>query len=86
MTEANKESWKRKGEKEDLRMEDLLAVCVLEEAAGFAIEETLEATALVDFLFPIMTDVGCNLCWPFERISRRRRGHARYLSFFPEVY
>ena len=58
MTEANKESWKRKGEKEDLRMEDLLAVCVLEEAAGFATEETLEATALVDFFFPIMMDVG----------------------------
>ena len=76
MTEANKESWKRKGEKEDLRMEDLLAVCVMEEAAGFAIEETLEATALVDFLFPIMIDVGCNLCWPFERISGRRRDHA----------
>ena len=75
MTEANKESWKRKGEKEDLRMEDLLAVCV-EEAAGFATEETLKATALLDFLFPIMVDVGCSFCWPFERISRSRRGHA----------
>ena len=66
MTEANNESWKRKGEKEDLRMEDWLAVCVLEEAAGFAIEEKLEVTALVDFLFPIMIDVGCKFCWPSE--------------------
>ena len=65
MTEANKESWKRKGEKEDLRMEDLLAVCVLEEAAGFATEETLEATALVDFLFPIMMDVGFKIVLAF---------------------
>ena len=43
-------------------MEDLLAVCVLEDAAGFAREETLEATALGAFLFPITMDVDCRCC------------------------
>lgn len=38
-------------------MEDLLAVRVLEDAAGFATEETLEATALGGFLFPILMKV-----------------------------
>ena len=35
-------------------MEELLAVRVLEDVAGFATEETLEATALEVFLFPIL--------------------------------
>lgn len=39
-------------------MEDLLAVCVIEDAAGFATEETLEATALGTFLFPMIIDIG----------------------------
>lgn len=43
-------------------MEDLLAVCVLEDAAGFAREETLEATALDAFLFPIMMEVNSRSC------------------------
>ena len=38
-------------------MEDLLAVRVLEDAAGFATDETLEATALEVFLFPISVEV-----------------------------
>lgn len=38
-------------------MEDLLAVCVLEDAAGFAREETLEATCLGVFLFPILVEM-----------------------------
>lgn len=38
-------------------MEDLLAVRVLEAAAGFATEEMLEATALEVFLFPILLEV-----------------------------
>lgn len=37
-------------------MEDLLAVCVLEDAAGFAREETLEATCFGGFLFPILVE------------------------------
>ena len=35
---------------------------MLEDAAGFATEETLEATALGAFLFPIMMDVNCRYC------------------------
>ena len=35
-------------------MEDLLAVCVLEDAAGFDLEEMMEVTLLVDFLFPMV--------------------------------
>lgn len=57
MTEANKYSWKCEGEKDERRMEDVLAVCALEDAAGFATEETLEATALGAFLCPIMMDI-----------------------------
>ena len=40
-------------------MEDLLAIRVLEDAAGFAREETLDATALGGFLFPILIVVDC---------------------------
>lgn len=58
MTEANKESWRCEGENEDRRMEDLLAVCVFEDAAGFATEETLEDIALGAFLFPIIVEDG----------------------------
>lgn len=43
-------------------MEDLLAVRVLEDAAGFATEETFEAAALGAFLFPIVIDVDCRNC------------------------
>ena len=42
-------------------MEDLLAVRVLEDAAGFATEEILEATALAVFLFPILVEVEIRL-------------------------
>ena len=51
MTEANKESWKWEGQKEDRRMEDSLAVRVFDVVAGLATEEMLEATALETFLF-----------------------------------
>ena len=37
-------------------MEDLSAVRVLADAAGFATEETLEATGLGVFLFPILVE------------------------------
>ena len=48
-------------------MEDLLGVRVLEDAAGFATEETLEATALEVFLFPIlMEDTFQMLCCPLS--------------------
>ena len=40
-------------------MEDLLAIRVLEDAAGFAREETLDATVLEDFLFPILITIDC---------------------------
>ena len=43
-------------------MEDLLAVCVLEDAAGFATEETWEATALGALLLPITVDSYCRYC------------------------
>lgn len=43
-------------------MEDLLAVRVLEDAAGFATEEIFEATALGAFLFPIMIDIESRKC------------------------
>ena len=36
-------------------MEELLGVRVLEDAVGFATEETFEATALGVFLFPIFS-------------------------------
>ena len=57
MTDANKESWKWEGQKDERRMEDVLAVRVLDDAAGFATEETLDATALEVFLFPISRKV-----------------------------
>ena len=38
-------------------MEDLLKVGVFEDAAGFATEETLDATALGIFLFPMLIGV-----------------------------
>ena len=48
-------------------MEDLLGVRVLEDAAGFATEETLEATALEVFLFPMLLEVTFQmLCWPLS--------------------
>ena len=59
MTEAKRESWKWDGQKDDRRMEDLLAVGVLEDAAGFATEEILEATALGVFCFPISVYIDC---------------------------
>lgn len=37
--------------------------CVMEFAAGFATEETLEATVLGAFLFPIMIGIGCKSCF-----------------------
>ncbi len=43
-------------------MEDLLAVCVLEDTAGFAREETLEATALGAFLCPITMGFDSRYC------------------------
>ena len=43
-------------------MEDLLAVCALEDTAGFATEETLDATALGAFLIPMMMDADCRYC------------------------
>lgn len=74
MTDANKESWKWEGQKDERRMEDLLAVRVLDDAAGFATEETLEDTALEIFLFPILGKVTLYFSddvLPLERISRR---------------
>ena len=43
-------------------MEELLAVRVLEDVAGFATEETLEATALEVFLFPILVEDTFRCC------------------------
>ena len=43
-------------------MEDLLAVRVLEDAAGFAIEEILEVTALEFFLFPMLVEITFRCC------------------------
>ena len=42
-------------------MEELLAVRVLEDVAGFA-TETLEARALEVFLFPILVEDGFRCC------------------------
>ena len=48
-------------------MEDLLGVRVLDDAAGFATEETLEATALEFFLFPMLLEVIFQmLSWPLS--------------------
>ena len=48
-------------------MEDWLAVRILEDAAGFATEETLEAAALEVFLFPILVEITFQmLCCPLS--------------------
>ena len=39
MTEAKRDNWKREGEKDDLRIEELFAAEVVEDAAGCAAEE-----------------------------------------------
>lgn len=44
ITEANNDSCNLEGEKDDRRIDDLLAVCVAEEAAGLAAEDMFEAT------------------------------------------
>lgn len=55
MTDANKASWYRDGKKSDLIMEDLLAVCVADEEAGAADDDTLDAAPRDDFSRTIFT-------------------------------
>ena len=43
MIEAKRCSWNLDGEKEHLRMDDLLACVTVEDEAGFAVEEMFEA-------------------------------------------
>lgn len=62
MTDANRESCNGEGENDDRRIDDLLAVCVVEDAAGFAVEETFDATPFGVFFLPIAvvsSDMGC---------------------------
>ncbi len=58
MIEANSESWNREGQKDDLKMEDLAPLCMVEEAAGFAVDDMFEATPLGVLLLPITAIVG----------------------------
>lgn len=53
MTEANNDSCNLEGEKDDVRIDDLLAVCVVEDAAGLAAEEMFEATPFGFFETPM---------------------------------
>lgn len=55
MMDANKESWYRDGRKRDLMTDDLIAVCVADEEAGAADEDTLDAAPRDDFLLTIFT-------------------------------
>lgn len=55
MTDANKESWYWDGKNRDLMIEDLLAVCVADEEAGAADEDTLDAAPREDFLLTMFT-------------------------------
>jgi hypothetical protein len=69
MTEANSESWKKDGQKDDLRIEELLPLCVFEDAAGFALEETFEAAPLGTFLFPIIMVIDGRSVIGLDRIA-----------------
>ena len=54
MTEANRESLYRDGEKRDLRIEDLLTVWVADEVAGAVDEDILEGAWETFFLTMVM--------------------------------
>lgn len=55
MTEANRESPYRDGEKRDFRIEDLLRVWVADEVAGAVDEDILEAGARETFFLTMVT-------------------------------
>lgn len=71
MTDANKDSCNFEGEKDDRRIDDLLAVCVVEEAAGFAVEEMLEATPFGVFDFPMVIEDERSSYLSPEKITER---------------
>ena len=54
MTDANRDNWSADGENADRRMEDLLAVCVAEDVAGFAADEIFEVVPLGACFRPMM--------------------------------
>ena len=54
ITDAKKGAPSLEGAKEDLRIEDRFAGCVVADAAGFAVAEVLDVTCLVDFLLPMV--------------------------------
>ena len=58
MIEANSESWKEEGQKDDLRIEDLAALCTVDEAAGFAVDDMFEDTPLSVLILAIAAIVG----------------------------
>ena len=53
-------------------MEDLAPLCTMEEAAGFAVDDMLEATPLGVLLLPIVAIVFGSRDIGLERISSRR--------------
>ena len=97
MTEANRESCKVEGEKDDLRIEDWLLFCVFDEAAGFALEEIFEVTPLVGLYLPISCEIlsaavnEFDLGWITQR-SRPKGGavaslyHSEHLQMGAETF
>lgn len=82
MTEANRDNWKVEGEKDDRRIDDLLAVCMVEDAAGLAVDEIFEATPFDFFEDLIIGRLNASTCW-----KRAQRGHrfAPVHSWFPHT-
>ena len=53
MTDANRESCSLEGENDERRIDDRFAVCVVDDTAGFAVEEVFETTPLSFLFFPM---------------------------------
>ena len=69
ITEANSDNWNKEGQNDDLRIEDLLPLCVFGDAAGFVLEEMFEARAFCVLFFPIAMTVDCSVGISLERIT-----------------